>query len=118
SNMKKLIDLTLQYAYRPFSQDSDKNTIDPRTYYWLRDFIRDNPQAIIVTTWAQNLTEVKKIAHRGIRMPFNLNNVDVTVSANVLYGITSAITYDLLDFKNYFTQDMEVNITLSYVITV
>ncbi|CAF1410409.1 unnamed protein product [Adineta steineri] len=107
SNMKKLIDLTLQYAYRPFSQDSDKNTIDPRTYYWLRDFIRDNPQAIIVTTWAQNLTEVKKIAHRGIRMPFNLNNVDVTVSANVLYGITSAIIYDLLDFKNYFTQDME-----------
>ncbi|CAF1313906.1 unnamed protein product [Adineta steineri] len=107
SNMKKLIDLTLQYAYRPFNQDSDKNTIDPRTYYWLRDFIRDNPQAIIVTTWAQNLTEVKKIAHRGIRMPFNLNNVDVTVSANVLYGITSAIIYDLLDFKNYFTQDME-----------
>ncbi|CAF1464669.1 unnamed protein product [Adineta ricciae] len=107
SNMKKLIDLTLQYAYRPSSQLLDQNTIDPRTYFWLRDFVRDNPQAIIVTTWAQNITEVRKVAHQGIRMPFNLNNVDVTVGANVLYGITSAMVYDLLDFKTYFTKDME-----------
>jgi hypothetical protein len=110
SNIKKLIDLTLRYAYRPSSQYFDQNTIDPRTYFWLRDFIRDNPQAIIVTTWAQNITEVRKVAHLGIRMPFNLNNVDVTVGANVLYGITSAIIYDLLDFNNYFNQDMQVNI--------
>jgi hypothetical protein len=110
SNMKKLIDLTLRYAYRPSSQYFDQNTIDPRTYFWLRDFIRDNPQAIIVTTWAQNISEVRKLAHQGIKMPFNLNNVDVTVGANVLYGITSAISYDLLDFKDYFNQDMQVNI--------
>lgn len=110
SNMKKLVDLTLRYAYRPSSEDFDQNTIDPRTYFWLRDFIRDNPQVIIPTTWAQNITEVRKLAHRGIRMPFNLNNVDVTVGANVLYGITSAIIYDLLDFKDYFNQDMQVNI--------
>jgi hypothetical protein len=109
SNMKKLIDLTLQYAYRPSSQYLDQNTIDPRTYFWLRDFVRDNPQAIIATTWAQNITEVRKVAHQGIRMPFNLNNVDVTVGANVLYGITSAVIYDLLDFKEYFNQDMQVN---------
>jgi hypothetical protein len=111
SNMKKLIDLTLRYAYRPSSQYFDQNTIDPRTYFWLRDFIRDNPQAIIVTTWAQNISEVRKLAHQGIKMPFNLNNVDVTVGANVLYGITSAISYDLLDFKDYFNQDMQVNIS-------
>ena len=109
SNMKKLIDLTLQYAYRPSSEYLDQNIIDPRTYFWLRDFIRDNPQAIIVTTWAQNITEVRKVAHQGIRMPFNLNNVDVTVGANVLYGITTAVIYDLLDFKEYFNQDMQVN---------
>ncbi|CAF1219036.1 unnamed protein product [Rotaria sp. Silwood1] len=107
SNMKKLIDLTLRYAYRPSSEDLDLNTIDPRTYFWMRDFVRDNPQAIIATTWAQNITEVRTVAHRGIRMPFNLNNVDVTVGANVLYGITSAIIYDLVDFKDYFNQDMQ-----------
>lgn len=110
SNMKKLIDLTLRYAYRPSSSTLDQSTIDPRTYFWIRDFVRDNPQAIIVTTWAQNITEVRTEAHLGVRMPFNLNNVDVTVGANVLYGITSAIIYDLLDFKNYFNQDMQVNI--------
>jgi hypothetical protein len=112
SNMKKLIDLTLQYAYRPSSLNFDQNSIDPRTYFWLRDFIRDNPKAIIATTWAQNITEVRKVAYRGIRMPFNVNNVDVTVGANVLYGITSAIIYDLLDFKDYFNEDMQVNIIL------
>ncbi|CAF3976494.1 unnamed protein product [Rotaria sp. Silwood2] len=107
SNMKKLIDLTLRYAYKPSSKDLDQNTIDPRTYFWIRDFVRDNPQAIIATTWAQNITEVRTAAHRGVRMPFNLNNVDVTVGANVLYGITSAIIYDLVDFKDYFNQDMQ-----------
>ncbi|CAF0987485.1 unnamed protein product [Rotaria sordida] len=107
SNMKKLIDLTLRYAYKPSSQNLDQNTIDPRTYFWIRDFVRDNPQAVLATTWAQNITEVRTIAHRGIRMPFNLNNIDVTVGANVIYGITSAIIYDLVDFKDYFNQDMQ-----------
>jgi hypothetical protein len=110
SNMKKLIDLTLRYAYRPASENIDQSIIDPRTYFWIRDFIQDNPQVILPTTWAQNITEVRKIAHLGVRMPFNLNNVDVTVSANVLYGITSAIIYDLMDFKDYFNQDMQVRI--------
>jgi hypothetical protein len=108
SNMKKLVELTLSYAYRPSSKDYDQNIIDPRTYFWLRDFIRDNPQAILITTWAQNITQVKKQAHLGIRMPFNLNNVDVTICANVLYGTTTAIIYDLLDFKDYFNEDMQV----------
>lgn len=110
SNMQKLVDLTLRYAYRPSGSYIDQNTIDPRTYFWIRDFVRDNPNAIIASTWAQNITEVRKVAHLGIRMPFNLNNVDVTVGANVICGITSAITYDLLDFKDYFNQDMQVNI--------
>jgi hypothetical protein len=108
SNMKILVDLTLRYAYRPSSKNFDQNSIDPRTYFWIRDFIHDNPQVILPTTWLQNITEVRKMAHLGIRMPFNLNNIDVTVGANVLYGITSAIIYDLFDFKDYFNQDMQV----------
>jgi hypothetical protein len=108
SNMKILVDLTLRYAYRPSSKNFDQNSIDPRTYFWIRDFIHNNPQVILPTTWLQNITEVRKMAHLGIRMPFNLNNIDVTVGANVLYGITSAIIYDLFDFKDYFNQDMQV----------
>ena len=108
SNMKKLIELTTKYAYRPSSQYTDENTIDTRTYFWLRDFVRDNPQAIIATTWAQDITEVRDLAHRGVRMPFNLNNVDVTVGANVLYGLTSAIIYDLPNFKENFNEEIQV----------
>ena len=108
SNMQALADLTLRYAYRPSSDNFNENTIDPRTYFWLRDFVHENPQSILVTTWAQSIAEVRTNAHLGIRMPFNVNNVDVTVGANVLYGITSAIVYDLMDFKNYFNQDMQV----------
>ena len=108
SNVKKLIELTTKYAYRPSSQYADESTIDTRTYFWMRDFIRDNPQAIIATTWAQDITEVRDFAHRGVRMPFNLNNVDVTVGANVLYGLTSAFIYDLPDFKENFNEEIQV----------
>ena len=110
SNMKKLVELTLRYAYQPSSDALDLNTIDPRTYLWMRDFIRDNPQAILPTTWAQNITEVRKFAHLGVKTPFNVNNIDVTVAANVLHGITSAVIHGLMNFKDYFNEDMQVNI--------
>ncbi|CAF1219112.1 unnamed protein product, partial [Didymodactylos carnosus] len=41
SNFKQLIQLTLKYSYRPTHVDQDYNTIDPRTYYWLREFLYD-----------------------------------------------------------------------------
>ena len=110
SNMKKLVELTLRYAYQPSSDALDLNTIDPRTYLWIRDFIRDNPQAILPTTWAQNITEVRRFAHLGVQMPFDVNNIDVTVAANVLHGITSAVIHGLMNFKDYFNEDMQVNI--------
>ena len=110
SNMKKLVELTLRYAYRPSTDDLDLNIIDPRTYFWMRDFIRDNPQTILPSTWAQNISQVRKFARRGVQMPFDVNNIDVTVAANVLHGITSAIIDDLIDFKDYFNEDMQVSV--------
>ncbi|CAF0992576.1 unnamed protein product [Didymodactylos carnosus] len=111
-NFKKLCNDTVKYAYHPTSSQIDQNTIDPRTYFWLRDFLHDyiekqkkNP--ILVTTWIQNITEVRTQAAKGVKMPFNLNNVDVTVSANVLYGITSAILNQVEDFPLYFNNDMQ-----------
>ena len=37
-------------------------------------------------------------------MPFNLNNVDVTVAANAIYGMTSASIENINDFGNLFLQ--------------
>ena len=37
-----------------------------------------------------SFSENAKLVDKKVRMPFNLNNVDLTVSANVLYGITAA----------------------------
>ena len=34
-----LMDRYVRYAYRPFSPDWNQNTIDPRTYYWIRPFL-------------------------------------------------------------------------------
>lgn len=31
------------------------------------------------------------LVDKKVRMPFNLNNIDLTVSANVLYGLTAAV---------------------------
>ncbi|GFN97638.1 hypothetical protein PoB_002414400, partial [Plakobranchus ocellatus] len=39
SNITSAIDALKAYAYRPFSDNRDLNTIDPRTYYYLRGFL-------------------------------------------------------------------------------
>ena len=42
-------------------------------------------------------------------MPFTINNVDVTVSANVVFGITSSLLSGIVD-KAIFDADLQVNI--------
>jgi hypothetical protein len=34
-----MYEVVKKYAYRPFSNNFDENTIDSRSYYWLRKFI-------------------------------------------------------------------------------
>lgn len=41
---------------------------------------------------------------KKVSMPFNLNNVDVTVSANAIYGMTSASIENINDFGTLFLQ--------------
>lgn len=41
-------------------------------------------------------------------MPFNVNNVDVTVSANAIYGITAASTDNINDFGSLFAQSQDL----------
>ncbi|CAG2189477.1 unnamed protein product [Mytilus edulis] len=42
-----------KYAYRPFSSDKNQNSIDPRTYFYLRNFLTENltKSAALVPTW-------------------------------------------------------------------
>ena len=35
SNIEHLVDATVKYAYEPFANDFNKNTIDPRTYFYV-----------------------------------------------------------------------------------
>ena len=55
TDCKHLIDVTSKYAYKPFDDDLNKNTIDPRTFFFARKFVQeakaaDQPLSLI-TTW-------------------------------------------------------------------
>ncbi|XP_076463625.1 uncharacterized protein LOC143295856 isoform X2 [Babylonia areolata] len=95
SNLTSALDALKRYAYRPFSQDQNVNTIDTRTYYYIRHFLEEaqarNEDIALVPTWVQNLDEVRRNYYRGVAMPFQMNNVDVTVSANAIYGLTASV---------------------------
>jgi hypothetical protein len=106
SDMAGLADLTLKYAYRPFDSDSSKNMIDPRSYFYARTFIlkaaKKNRTVSLITTWVQNINEQRQLQPKCVSMPFNLNNVDLAVIANSLYGITSAALFNLNNFSHVF----------------
>ncbi len=41
-------------------------------------------------------------------MPFNVNNVDVTVAANAIYGMTSAVVGELGNFAGAFLESKDL----------
>ena len=101
----------LKYAYKPFDSNINSNIIDPRTYFFARHFIQDaytkNQSISLITTWIQNIDEQRILSKEGVSMPFNVNNVDVTVCANSIYGITSATIYDINGFQQEFLDSPE-----------
>lgn len=101
-----------KYAYRPFNGDLDSGTIDPRTYLFLHDYLNSlntpGQQGEYVVTWVQNITEDKMYYDFNYKMPFNMNNVDVTVCSNVVYGITAAILADLSGPQEWFDPDVQM----------
>ena len=101
-----------KYAYRPFSSDNDTNSIDPRTFFYIRDFLYNEVKSghrelALITTWVQSITEVKVDYYKNVHMPFNVNNVDLTVAANVIYGITAAILNDMQNPSDWFDKDLQ-----------
>lgn len=100
TNISSVFDALIKYAYRPFSPDPNVNTIDPRTYVWIQPFLdeakKDGKNVLLVPTWIQNIEELRKDYNRGVIMPHNVNNVDATVAANTIFGITSAVLNGLV----------------------
>lgn len=100
SNINSTFTALKKYAYRPMSTDRNINTVDPRTYFYLREFLEKSKVAgetlVLIPTWVQSLDESRKDYYKGNVMPFNVNNVDVTVAANGIYGITNGVLSGLL----------------------
>ena len=99
-----------KYAYRPFSS-SENSVIDPRTYFYMREYLHSiqnrNAPAAFVTTWLHLVSEEEKTRF-SFSMPFHVNNVDLTVSANVLYGITTTLLSKIANPEEWFDQDVEM----------
>ena len=102
----------LHYSYQPFGDTLDNSIIDPRSYFYLRNFLYKNENLgntdlRLPSTWMINFYENVLLYDKEVRMPFNLNNIDLTVSANVLYGITAAVLSDMDNPELWFDTDVQ-----------
>ncbi len=92
-DVRRLAGELTRYAWRPRSGDRATALIDPRTYFWGRDFVRsrgdDGP--VLLTTWMQSPYQGREFGDRTTKMPLNMNNVEPVVCANALSGLTAAM---------------------------
>ncbi|KAL4426332.1 hypothetical protein ABPG74_011484 [Tetrahymena malaccensis] len=104
-----------KYAYRPLSQQFQSNfstnasdIIDPRTYFYLHQFIQQNSEFPITlfSTWLINQNDEKS---NVVKQPFHTNNVDLTVNANSLFGLNSLLTtLSKEEAENLFSNDLDL----------
>lgn len=99
-----------KYAYRPFGS-GDTAIIDPRTYFIIREYLhmieKQQYPAAFVTTWLHTITEDYATRY-SYAMPFHVNNIDLTVTANVLYCVTSSILTQLANPQDWFDEDVQM----------
>ncbi|KAL6071613.1 E3 ubiquitin-protein ligase SopA [Balamuthia mandrillaris] len=104
NNLTAFAEKIKRYSYQPFSKNLDNNAIDPRTYYFMHEYLEQKqnqakqrgevPDVRLVATWSLSLSETTKMAPIP-GMPGNINNVDASVAANTIYGITTALLFNL-----------------------
>ena len=101
----------MKYAYRPHSGNLDNGMVDPRTFFYIREYLYQmeagNRQGAFAVTWMLNLTEDRRTAET-YAMPFNTNNIDLTVSSNFVYGLTAAILAGLGRPEEWFVDDLQM----------
>jgi hypothetical protein len=125
----------IQYAYRPFEVNNTRYTdlLDTRSYFFIHPFLAQlsTPSLALGMTWLmvhyssdlplplfsrpiacvrvlawQDLPEDNKTA--GIvGMPYHVNNVDMTVASNFLFGTSQAVLEGLNggSARTYFVQN-------------
>ena len=52
--------------------------------------------ALFLCEQIQSIPEARNYFFRGVVMPFQVNNIDVTVAANAVYGLTGSVLAGLL----------------------
>lgn len=111
TNFVQAIALLKKYAYRPQSGMLDNGMVDPRTFLCIREYLYEmeaaNRTGAFVVTWALNLSEDRE-THDNYAMPFNTNNIDLTVSTNVIYGLTAAVLAGLGDPEEWFDAEVQM----------
>ncbi|XP_033764341.1 LOW QUALITY PROTEIN: uncharacterized protein LOC117345375 [Pecten maximus] len=111
SNLSSVFSAIKHYAYRPLSGNKRVDTIDTRTYVYMRRFLElaksKNEDVALVTTWVQDLDDIKTQYYKGVVTPGNVNNVDITVAANALFGITNSILTGLVTAEVLEDPDMQ-----------
>ena len=112
SNLVRAFEALKLYAYRPLSGNIDSDLIDPRSFYYLREYLypvhENNQPAAFVATWVQNITEDFVNFKKNYRMPFNVNNIDLTVGANTVYGISAAALSNLTNDSQWFDPELQM----------
>ncbi|KAL5005701.1 hypothetical protein ScPMuIL_016859 [Solemya velum] len=100
-NLTFVFEELTRVAYRPFSSEENVNTIDTRSYFYMRQFLQDadsdGNDLALIPTWVQNLDDIRIYGGKGNEMPFNINNIDLVVMANSIYGMTNGILSGLLE---------------------
>lgn len=97
SNFSNLFNTIKKYSYKPFSKEEPLNPLDPRTYFWIHNFIMKKKaegryNLTIPTTWIWDLNTTKD-SNDYVLIPFKVNNIDMNVISNFLYGITNFILF-------------------------
>lgn len=89
-NLNATLQAYLKYSYKPFSNITEEKLIDPRTYYYLRDFLKTKENITdfsLISTWITNLDEDRE-RFPEVGMPLHVNNIDLSVNTNSLFGLT------------------------------
>ena len=93
SHLNETIQAYLRFAYKPFASDINEAMTDPRTYYYLHEFLKLKPNdtnLTFINTWITNL-EGDKENYPDVAMPVHVNNVDLSVNANSLFGLSHVV---------------------------
>ncbi|EGC30515.1 hypothetical protein DICPUDRAFT_157748 [Dictyostelium purpureum] len=97
NDLQNYFQIISKYSYRPFSSNTDENSIDPRTYYFVRGFIKEwlesgrkKEDLILPMVYAMNQTEQLNVFPH-IQIPSLSNHIDISILANVLFAIISSI---------------------------